>query len=134
MKKNKELTEETKCTCGCDSECTCDENCDCGCQEGKECTCDCNCNDKCDCGCELPPIEEKLILVGTKDEKETKKAIKYLDKKEIDYTFLDLEDGKKEGYLNLTEKIQVPTLLLVQTIIGGIASGVEEIKEAFEEE
>ena len=104
--------------------CNCDEHCDCGCQDGKECTCH-----ECDCGVELPPLEEKLILVGKKDNKKTEEAIKYLDKKGADYKFLDLEE-EKELLLDL-DGIDIPSLLLVQTIVSGIAPGLDGIKDAF---
>ena len=135
MKKNEDELEK-KCTCGCNDKCECDENCECGCQDGEECTChECNCNEDCDCCCgcdEFPPLEEKLVLAGVKGEKETEKAIEFLDKKKIDYAFLDLEEGKEDVFNNLNDKIEVPTLLLLQTVVAGIASGLEEIEESFE--
>ena len=123
-RKNEEELKE-KCTCACNEDCTCGENCECGddCTCGDDCECDCACNSQ------LPPLEEKFVLIGIKDEKETKKAMKYLDSREIDYEFIDLDEGKKEGFLNLDDKIEVPTLLLVQTVISGAAFGLDEIKK-----
>ncbi len=127
MKKNNE--EELKEECCCNHECECDKQCDCG----NECHCDDDC--ECECGCcdaDLPPLEEKLVLVGIKGDKLTEEAIKYLDKENVDFTFLDLKDNKTEEILKLGEKTKVPTLLLVQTVVAGIASGLDEIKEAIE--
>lgn len=121
-KKNEEELKKEECCC--EHECTCDEHCDCG----DECECNCGC-----CDADLPPLEEKLVLVGYKDDDLTEKAIKYLDKEEVDYAFLDLKE-EKDKFFNLEGKIEVPTLLLVQTVISGIASGLDEIKEAIEGE
>lgn len=113
------MEKEEKCTCGCD------ENCECGCMDGKECTChECECGD--DCCCEVEPLEEKLVLVGKTGDSQTKEAIEFLNKKKVDYTFLDLE---KESLFNL-EDIEIPSLLLVQTIVSGIAPGIDNIKNS----
>ena len=130
MKKEEEIKE--KCTCGCN----CDENCDCGCQDGEECTCHdcecgCGCDDGCDCRCglELPPLEEKLVLVGKKGDKKTKEATEYLDKKGVQYKFLDLNEDNE--LLSNINEIDAPSLLLVQTVVSGIAPGLDGIKDAF---
>ena len=121
-KKNEEL--EEKCMCGCNEECTCGDNCECT----NECNCGCSCNEECDCG-ELPALEEKLVLVGNKSDKKTKEAIKKLDDKKLEYSFVDLETETDERFIELKEDIQVPSLLLVQTVVAGVASGLDEIEE-----
>ena len=106
----------------------------CHCQEGEECTCgdDCHCTDDCHCGT-LPPLEEKLVLVGKKDDKATKEAMKYLEDLKVDYKFLDL-DEKDELFDRIDfDDVEVPSLLLVQTVVSGVAPGLEGIKEAFGE-
>ncbi len=126
-KENNELEEKCHCTCG--DECNCGDECTCG----DECNCECNC--ECDC-CEtdLPPIEEKLLLVGLKDEENTEKAIKFLDKQEVDYLFMDLNDAKAEGFTQIDQKIEIPSLLLIQTIVSNVAFGLDEIKNVFKED
>ena len=52
-----------------------------------------------------------------------------LDKHKIDYAFIDLDEGKKEGFFDLDKKIEVPTLLLVQTIVSDVISGLDEIND-----
>ena len=100
----------------------------CHCMEGEECTCgdDCHCTS-------LPPLEEKLVLVGKRDDKATKEAMKYLEDLKVDYKFLDL-DEKDELFDRIDfEDVTVPSLLLVQTVVSGVAPGLEGIKEAFGE-
>ena len=127
-KKNEEL--EEKCMCGCNEECTCGDNCEC--TDECTCGCSCGCDEECDC-CELPALEEKLVLVGNKSDKKTKEAIKKLDDKKLNYSFVDLETETDERFIKLKEDIQVPSLLLVQTIVAGVASGLNEIEEAINE-
>ena len=106
----------------------------CHCHDGEECTCgeECHCGDECDCGPVLPPLEEKLVLVGVKDDKDTKEAMKYLEKLKVDYKFLDLNE-KDELFdkVDFTD-VKVPTLLLVQTVVSGVAPGLDGIKDVFE--
>ncbi len=120
MKKKEDLLEE-KCHCHLDEKCTCGDNCDC------DTECDC-------CSQDLPPLEEKLVLVGVNGEEKTEKAIKMLDKHKIDYAFIDLDEGKKEGFFDLDKKIEVPTLLLVQTIVSDVISGLDEINDVLKGE
>ncbi len=123
MKKKDEL--ENVCHCMDKEECTCTENCGCGC----DCDCDCGCDCDCDCGChEFEPLEEKLLLIGKKDDFQTKEAIKLLDKQKLEYHFLDLDDDK-EVLSKLTDAPEIPTLVVVQTIVADVCSGLDEIKE-----
>ncbi len=130
-KKNEEEIIEKECNCGCGEECTCEGDCHCdNCSCDDECSCDCGCNCSCDDDCDcLEPLEEKLILIGKKSNKETKEAIKKLDSKNVVYAFIDLETEEDERFLNLKEDIQIPSLLLVQTLVVGVASGLDEIKD-----
>ena len=118
-KKNEEELLEKECHCMCGEECTCTD--------------DCNC--ECDC-CEelLPPIEERLVLIGRKKDKDTKSAITKLEKRELNYSFIDLDEEVDEMFRELVKDVDVPSLLLVQTVVAGIASGLDEINEAIEGE
>lgn len=117
-KKNEEL--EEKCTCGCNEECTCGDNCTCG----DDCGCDC-CDEE-----YFPPIEEKLVLVGKSSDNNTKEIIDELNKKDLIYSFIDLDEKVDEMFEEISKEVEVPSLLLVQTVVSGLASGVQEIKEA----
>ena len=121
-KKDEEL--EKNCGCACGKECTCDDNCMCE----DDCCCDDCCKEFEDI---FKPLEEKLVLVGKKDDKQTTEAIKFLDKKHANYTFCDL--NKDKDALNISEEVEIPSLLLVQTLVTDAAIGIAEIKEVFEE-
>lgn len=101
----------------------------CHCHDGGEC----NCTDDCHCGCSVPPLEEKLVLVGKKSDKKTKEAMKYLENLKVDYKFLDLDEQDEMFDKIDFEDVEIPSLLLVQTVISGVAPGLEGIKEVFGE-
>ena len=116
---NKEILEE-KCHCHSGEECNCEGACSCG----DECGCDC-CDEE-----YFPPIEEKLILVGKSSDSDTKTIIDELNKKELVYSLIDLDEKVDDRFEKISKEVEIPSLLLVQTVVSGLASGVEEIKEA----
>ena len=122
MKKNN--NEELK-KCHCNEECNCED--DCHCDENHTCECGC-------CEEEFIPLEEKLILVGKESDKDTKESIKYLNEKKIDFSFYDIEKNADDKLLeDIKNKTNIPSLVFIQTIGTNLASGLDEIKDFFED-